>query len=138
MPFLGSIFGFVLKFFTSGALTSITNWLTNKANAEAAMHEADTVAATGIIVAQLQAEIEARKVQASLASGHHTITSWVGAAFALHVWCITLDSIFHLGWNIAALPGVFGDYEIQYLLFLIGGGAVTSISRSIIAAVWKK
>lgn len=131
------IFGWALKLFSSGVIKDVMGYLQKRADAAVETHKTDAQAATQIVVAQMQAELEVRKEQDKLAQPHDKLVSWIGAAFVLHIWMITLDTCFHLGWGISALPGAFGQYEIQFLCFLIGAGTLLSIGKAVVSRVWK-
>ncbi len=120
-----------------GVVNGVLKYAEKKADANVAINGQNTQAATALGVEQLRSEVAARGVLANLASQHEKLVSWIGAAFVLHVWAMVLDTVFHLGWKITEIPGTIGQYEGQFLLFLIGGGAVSSIGKVLIAKVWK-
>lgn len=120
-----------------GIAEKVLDYAAKRADTQVAIHTADTNAATTLGVEQLRSEVAARNIIGTIASQHEKLVSWIGAAFALHVWAFVLDSVFHLGWHVGNLPGFLGEYEGKFLLMLIGGGAVTSLGKAILSKVWK-
>lgn len=120
-----------------GVVNGVLKYAEKKADANVAINGQNTTAATTLGVEQLRSEVAARGYLATLASHHDKLVSWIGGFFVLHVGAMTLDTVFHLGWKIGDIPGVVGQYEGQFLLFLIGGGAVSSIGKALISKVWK-
>ncbi|NPU64602.1 hypothetical protein HL667_06295 [Bradyrhizobium sp. 83012] len=108
--------GLVFKFFSSGILTKVADYLEKRSADQALMHGQDMSAATAIVVAQINAEIEARKAQVEFSSRHDKLVAWIVAPFILHVWMLVLDRCFHLGWDIGMLPDPLNDWEGRILL----------------------
>lgn len=131
------IFGWALKFVTGGALSSVMDWLKTQANNAALEHKADTEAAAAILTAHVQAEIEARKAQVAVSSRHDKLVTFIGSAFAFHVWMIVLDSAFHLNWNVAALPAPMDGWEGQILLSFFIVAPTATVAKTLISKIWK-
>lgn len=125
------------KLFSSTILERVVGYLEKRSNDAAAMHGQDTTAATQIIVAQLQAEIEARKAQSEFTSRHDKLVAWIASAFILHIWMLVLDRCFHLGWNIDMLPEPLNDWEGRILLSFFIVVPASSLAKAVIAKVWK-
>jgi hypothetical protein len=130
-------FGWILKFFSSGVVKDVAGWLTAKSNDQATMHGQDTTAATQIIVAQMQGELAMRTAQSALSSRHDKLVSWIGAIFAFHLMMIMLDSVFHLGWKVAELPGPMADWEGRIVLALCCATPAVNVANRLIEKVWK-
>lgn len=137
MLMLSGFFSFILKFFSSATIGKITDYLTARANDAVQTHGQDTTAATQIVVAQMQAEIAARQVQAQVASKHDKLVSWIGGALAFHITMIVLDSVFHLNWKVDALPAPMDSWEGLIVLTICGAAPVTNIANRVIEKVWK-
>lgn len=131
------IFGWLLKLVSGGAIKNVMGYLQQRSSDAEEEHKTDAQSATQIVIAQMQAELELRKGQQALAQPHDKLVSWLGAGFVFHVWMMILDSVFHLNWKIASLPGPFGQYEVQFLAFLIGAGTVLSLGKTVASRVWK-
>lgn len=132
------ILTWVLQFFSSGVIKDVASWLTARSNDQATMHGQDAQAATSIVVAQMQAEIAARQAQASVSSRHDRVVGFIVWTFGFHVFMVMLDSVFHLGWNIYALPKPMDQWEGLVILAVCGAAPVTNVANRIIDRVWKK
>lgn len=131
------IFGWILKLFSSSIIGKVTDYLTTRANDAVQTHGQDTTAATQIVVAQMQAEIEARKAQAVIAGQHGWIVGALGGVFVFHIAMTVLDSVFHLNWKVSALPAPMDQWEGQIVLALACVGPTTSLVSRVVARVWK-
>lgn len=131
------MFAWLLKIFTSQTIGKITDYLTARSSDLATTHGHDTKAATDIVVAQMQAEIEARKAQVAFTSRHDTLVTWIASAFILHVWMIVLDRCFHLGWNVPALPKPLDEWEGTIILSFFIVTPAATLAKAVIAKVWK-
>jgi hypothetical protein len=132
-----AIFAWILQLFSSPIIGKVADYLEKRSNDIAVMHGQDTTAATQIVVAQMRAEIEARKAQAALASRHDKLVAWIAAAFILHIWMIVLDTCFHLKWGITLLPQPLDDWEGRIILSFFIVTPVASLAKAAIAKVWK-
>jgi hypothetical protein len=130
---MGAIFGWLLQFASSGVVGKVTDYLTKRSNDAAVMHGQDTTAATQIVVAQMQAAVEANKTKAEFSSGHGTLVGWITAAIILHVWMWVLDKCFHLSWMIPGLD----DWEQTIILSFFIITPTAAIARGVAAKVWK-
>lgn len=131
------IFGWILKFLSSSAITSVTSYLTTRANTAVQTHQADTAAAVEIVKAEVQAELFTRQAQAAMSSRHDWIVSWLGGCFVFHIFMIVLDSVFHLGWQVSALPAPMDQWEGQIVLALCCVGPAKSVAQYVANKVWK-
>lgn len=128
---------FIINLLSSPFIGAVTNVLNKRVDAAVETHKMDTAAATQMVVAQMQAEIEARKAQSAMSSRHDWIVSWLGGAFVFHVFMIVLDSVFHLNWNVSALPKPMDEWEGQIILALCCVGPTTNIVNRVVGRVWK-
>lgn len=133
----GSIFGWLLKFASSKLVGQVTDYLTKRSNDQAVMHGQDTKAATEIVVAQMQAEIEFRREQGKFTSRHDKLVAWIASPFILHVWMLVLDRCFHLSWEIGTLPDPLNEWEGRILLSFFIVPPVATIAKAVAAKVWK-
>lgn len=132
------IFTWLLKFVSSGVVDKITGYLTTRSNNATDEHKANTKAATDIVVAELNSAVEVRKIQQAFSSRHDWIVDWIGGAFAFHITCVVLDSVFHLAWDVKALPAPMDEWEGQIILALCVAGPTTSIAKHVVSKVWPK
>lgn len=131
------ILNWILQFFSSKVISSVTDYLTKRSNDIAVMHGQDTTAATQIVVAQMQAEIEARKAQLVFSSRHDKLVAWIASAFILHIWMLVLDRCFHLGWDIGMLPDPLNEWEGRILLSFFIVTPAASLAKAVLTKVWK-
>jgi hypothetical protein len=103
-------------------LGRLADYLRAKANDDLARFQTGVQADTQIALARLNAEIEARKVQAQLIRADR---GWWVTAFirplivypcVVHFGAIVLDSTFRFGWGIARLPPPYDGYEQAIIL----------------------
>lgn len=132
------IFSWVLQLFSSGVIKDVTSYLSKRSDNAAETHKTDAQSATQIVVAQMTAEVEARKAQAALSSRHDWIVGSLGAAFVFHIWMIVLDSVFHLNWNISSLPEPMNQWEGQIVLALCCVGPTQTLVHKVVDRVWPK
>jgi hypothetical protein len=107
-------------------LSRVLDLLRAKASDDLARYQTGVTADTQIAIAQVNAQIEARKVQAQLIQADRGwwVTAWIRPLIVypcvLHFGAIVLDSTFRLGWGIAKLPPPYDGYEQAIILsFLI-------------------
>lgn len=131
------IFGWLLKIASSGVIDKITGYLTARSADATTQHSDDAKAATQIVVAQMQAEVDTRKVQAEQAGKHGWLVTFLALPFGLHVWAIVLDSIFHLGWKVAALPSPMDNWEGQIILSFFIVVPAAAAATHIVKSIWK-
>lgn len=82
----------------------------------------------GILTSVIESDIEINRMKMQMAALNKEwwVTRWIMPSFAYPVaaWWIAviLDSIFHFGWKISALPGPLADLAGQIILsfFIIG------------------
>jgi hypothetical protein len=92
------------------------------ASDDLARHQADVAADTQIALAQVNAELEARKTQAQIMAADRgwRVTAWIRPLLVypcvLHFGAIMLDSTFLFGWGIARLPPPYDTYEQAIIL----------------------
>ena len=120
---------FVLKllgWLGGGALDAligrVADLLRAKANDDLARFQTGVAADTQIALAQVNAQIEARKEQAKLIQADRGwwVTAWIRPLIVypcvMHFGAIVLDSTFRLGWGIAKLPPPYDGYEQAIIL----------------------
>jgi hypothetical protein len=103
-------------------LGRLAEYLRARANDDLARYQTGVQADTQIAIAHVNAQIEARKVQAQLIQADR---GWWVTAFirplivypcVLHFGAIVIDSTFLLGWGIAKLPPPYDGYEQAIIL----------------------
>lgn len=103
-------------------LGRLAEFLRAKANDDLARFQTGVAADTQIAIAQVNAQIEARKVQAQLLQADRgwRVTAWIRPLIVypcvIHFGAIVLDSTFRLGWAIAKLPPPYDGYEQAIIL----------------------
>ncbi len=105
------LIGLILRLATAGVLDKLLAYFQNKTDKDAMVN-----------VEHVKAEIERRKVQQEIITVEQGW--WVTAMirpmiiypFVLHIWAITLDTVFKFGWAVPALPGPFNDLEFAVVL----------------------
>ncbi|MFZ5690685.1 MAG: hypothetical protein ACOY5F_05460 [Pseudomonadota bacterium] len=103
-------------------LGRLADYLRAKANDDLARFQTGVQADTQIAIAQVNAQIEARKVQAKLMEADRGwwVTAWIRPLIVypcvLHFGAIVIDSTFRLGWGIAKLPPPYDGYEQAIIL----------------------
>ncbi|HWV54052.1 hypothetical protein [Pseudorhodoplanes sp.] len=121
--------GIVLKligWFGGGALDALlgrlADYLRAKANDDLARYQTGVQADTQIAITQVNAQIEARKLQTQLIEADRGwwVTAWVRPLIVypcvMHFGAIVLDSTFRFGWGIAKLPPPYDGYEQAIIL----------------------
>jgi hypothetical protein len=110
----GPLFGRLL-----GGLADI---LQKRGSDDLARFQAGAAADTQIALAQVNAQIEARKLQTQILQADRGwwVTSWIRPLIVypcvIHFGAIVLDSTFALGWSIAKLPQPYDGYEQAIIL----------------------
>lgn len=102
MPFLG----FLIRFLGDGVLSRVVAYLEKKQDADTARdgHARD------VAVEAIKAEIATRQAAAEIVKAEQGwwVTALIRPLFAYPLiawwWAVILDSIFRLGWKVAALP----------------------------------
>ncbi len=103
-------------------LGGIAEVLRKRADDELARFQTGVAADTQIAIAQVQAQIEARKLQTEIIQADRGwwVTSWIRPLIVypcvLHFGAIVLDSTFGFGWGIAKLPPPYDGYEQAIIL----------------------
>lgn len=103
-------------------LGRVVDLLRAKANDDLARFQTGVAADTQIAIAQVNAQIEARKEQAKILEADRGwwVTAWVRPLIVypcvLHFGAIVIDSTFRLGWGIAKLPPPYDGYEQAIIL----------------------
>lgn len=103
-------------------LGRLAEFLRAKASDDLARFQTGVAADTQIAIAQINAQIEARKVQAQLMQADRgwRVTAWIRPLIVypcvIHFGAIVLDSTFRLGWAIAKLPPPYDGYEQAIIL----------------------
>jgi len=132
MPMLLTL---ALKTFGSGIIEKLLGYLQQRANVQLEERKAEVGADTQLALAQLTAEVEARKLQTqiALADAGWWVTRWMRPlAFYLclmHFGAIVLDSTFRLHWGVPALPPPYDGFEQAILLSIIIARPFEKIGR---------
>ena len=123
---LMSIVWKLLGLFGGGAfealIARVAEIFKQKANDDLARFQTGVQADTQIALAQINAQIEARKVQGQIMQADRGwwVTAWIRPLIVypcvLHFGAIVLDSTFLLGWGIAKLPPPYDGYEQAIIL----------------------
>jgi hypothetical protein len=116
----------LVSLFGGGALDTllgrVADLLQRKASDDLARYQTGVQADTQIALAQVNAQIEARKEQAKLMEADRGwwVTAWVRPLIVypcvIHFGAIVLDSTFRFGWGIAKLPPPYDGYEQAIIL----------------------
>jgi hypothetical protein len=94
-----------------------------------------------IAIAQIEAEVETRKAvkEVRLATAGflemRVMTVLITLPPVIHLWAVTLDTVFQFGWKIPKLPYPFDENSWAILLSYFGITAGTRIATSIISAI---
>ena len=103
-------------------LGRVADLLQRKASDDLARFQTGVAADTQIAIAQVNAQIEARKEQAKLIQADRGwwVTAWIRPLIVypcvVYFGAIVLDSTFRLGWGIAKLPPPYDGYEQAIIL----------------------
>jgi hypothetical protein len=103
-------------------LGGLAEFLQKRASDDLARFQAGAAADTQIALSQVNAQIEARKLQAQIVQADRGwwVTSWIRPLIVypcvIHFGAIVLDSTFRLGWSIAKLPPPYDGYEQAIIL----------------------
>jgi hypothetical protein len=103
-------------------LAGVADFLQKRASDDLARYQSGVAADTQIALAQVNAQIEARKVQVQLLQADRGwwVTSWIRPLIVypcvIHFGAIVLDSTFAFGWSIAKLPPPYDGYEQAIIL----------------------
>jgi hypothetical protein len=103
-------------------LGRVADLLQRKASDDLARYQTGVAADTQIAIAQVNAQIEARKEQVRLIEADRGwwVTAWLRPLIVypcvLHFGAIVLDSTFRFGWGIAKLPPPYDGYEQTIIL----------------------
>ena len=103
-------------------LGRVADLLQRKASDDLARYQTGVAADTQIAIAQVNAQIEARKEQAKLMEADRGwwVTAWIRPLIVypcvFHFGAIVLDSTFSFDWGIARLPAPYDFYEQAIIL----------------------
>jgi hypothetical protein len=138
--------GFVLKLMGllgGGAfdalLGRLADYLRAKASDDLARFQTGVQADTQVALAQVNAQIEARKEQAKLLEADRGwwVTAWVRPLIVypcvVHFGAIVIDSTFRLGWGIAKLPPPYDGYEQAIILSFFIARPFEKVARVLMA-----
>lgn len=120
------MWGFLLKFLTGGILDKIASAYETKIRADADKHKIGVGADQAVIIAQIQADVENRRVAASNRGPVWLVALFV-IPYAIHNAAIVLDSVFGFAWSIDKLPAPFDATEHLVIASVTGiaaGGIV--------------
>lgn len=132
MWLITTVAGWVLRSSSSGFLRQLGDYLGAANDAQ-----------SRVAVAQIEAEIEARKAAAEIrlaTAGFwemRLITFLIAGSFTLHLCAVALDTVFSIGWGIPKFPAPFDEWQGVILLSFFGvqgaamvmGGLVATFSR---------
>jgi hypothetical protein len=123
---IGGLLLKLLGLFGGGVIESIVTRVAEhfrqKASDDLARFQTGVQADTQIALAQINAELEARKTQAAILQADRgwRVTAWIRPLLVypcvIHFGAIVLDSTFPLGWGIAKLPAPYDTYEQTIIL----------------------
>jgi hypothetical protein len=123
---LGGLLLKILSLFGGGVIETIVNRVAEhfrqKANEDLARYQTGVAADTQVALAQINAELEARRKQAEILQADRgwRVTAWIRPLLVypcvIHFGAIVLDSTFPLGWGIAKLPAPYDTYEQAIIL----------------------
>jgi hypothetical protein len=108
--------------FFESLLARVADHFRQKASEDLARFQAGVAADTQVALAQVNAELEARKAQAAVlrADRGWWVTAWIRPLIVypcvVHFGAILLDSTFRFGWGIAKLPPPYDGYEQVIIL----------------------
>lgn len=116
----------ILSLFGGGVIETIVNRVAEhfrqKASEDLARYQTGVAADTQVALAQINAELEARRKQAEILQADRgwRVTAWIRPLLVypcvIHFGAIVLDSTFPLGWGIAKLPAPYDTYEQAIIL----------------------
>lgn len=118
----------------------VADYLRQKASDDLARFQTGVQADTQIALAQVNAQIEARKLQAQIMDADRGwwVTSWIRPLIVypcvLHFGAIVLDSTFAFGWGIAKLPPPYDGYEQAIILSFFIARPFEKVARVFTAA----
>jgi hypothetical protein len=123
---LGGLLLKILSLFGGGVIETIVNRVAEhfrqKASEDLARYQTGVAADTQVALAQINAELEARRKQAEILQADRgwRVTAWIRPLLVypcvIHFGAIVLDSTFPLGWGIAKLPAPYDTYEQAIIL----------------------
>lgn len=120
----------------------LADLLRQRASDELARFQAGVAADTQIALAQVNAQIEARKLQAQMLQADRGwwVTAWIRPLIVypcvLHFGAIVLDSTFSFGWGIAKLPQPYDGYEQAVILSFFIARPLEKVAR--VFTAWRK
>lgn len=118
----------------------VADYLRQKASDELARFQTGVQADTQIALAQVNAQIEVRKLQAQIMEADRGwwVTSFIRPLIVypcvLHFGAIVLDSTFMFGWGIAKLPPPYDGYEQAIILSFFIARPFEKVARVFTAA----
>ena len=118
----------------------VADYLRQKASDDLARFQTGVQADTQIALSQVNAQIEARKLQAQIMEADRGwwVTSWIRPLIVypcvLHFGAIVLDSTFAFGWGIAKLPPPYDGYEQAIILSFFIARPFEKVARVFTAA----
>ena len=118
----------------------VAEYLRQRASDDLARFQTGVQADTQIALTQVNAQIEARKLQAQIMDADRGwwVTSWIRPLIVypcvLHFGAIVLDSTFAFGWGIAKLPPPYDGYEQAIILSFFIARPFEKVARVFTAA----
>lgn len=118
----------------------VADYFRQKASDDLARFQTGVQADTQIALAQVNAQIETRKLQAQIMEADRGwwVTSWIRPLIVypcvLHFGAIVLDSTFMFGWGVAKLPPPYDGYEQAIILSFFIARPFEKVARVFTAA----
>jgi hypothetical protein len=121
-------------------INRVADLLRQKASDDLARFQAGVAADSQIALAQLNAQIETRKLQAQIMQADRGwwVTAWIRPLIVypcvVHFGAIVLDSTFLFGWGIARLPPPYDSYEQAIILSFFIARPLEKVARVFMAS----
>lgn len=105
----------VLKLMSSKVVGRVFDALDKK-------QDANSEIAKGLLQNEMDARAVAAKIRLATATfwEMRVMTGVIGISISAHFASVVLDSMFHFGWKIAKLPGLWDEWEGAIILSLFG------------------
>jgi len=118
----------------------LADLLRQKASDDLARFQTGVAADTQIALAQVNAQIETRRMQAQIMQADRGwwVTAWIRPLIVypcvVHFGAIVLDSTFLFGWGIAKLPPPYDGYEQTIILSFFIARPLEKVARVFMAS----
>lgn len=119
------MWGLILKFLTGGIFDKLAHAYEQKIQADADKFKIGVSADQAVIIAQIQADTENRRVAASNRGPLWMVALFV-VPYAFHNAAIVLDSVFRFSWAVDKLPAPFDmtEHNVIWTVCGVAAGAV--------------